>query len=92
MTTQSKALKLADTLAESPYSSVGSYPLFAVTSDGAALRHRCCKSERESIGTTTGSDGWNVIGIQPNWEHPDLHCDHCGDRIESAYAEPENVL
>ena len=92
MTTKSESLRLADSLAASPFSSIGCYPLFAATSDGAALCHRCCKSEREAIGTTTGSDGWTVVSIEPNWEDPDLYCDHCGDRIESAYAEPENVL
>jgi hypothetical protein len=92
MSTRSNSLRLADSLASSPYSSVGCYPLHAVTSDGATLCHRCCKSEREAIGTTTGSDGWNVIAIEPNWEDLGLYCDHCGERIESAYAETENVL
>ena len=27
----------------------------------------------------------------PNWEDPHLHCDDCGERIESAYAEEEAV-
>jgi hypothetical protein len=85
VTTQSKSLKLADSLARSPYSSFGCYPSFAITSDGGALCHRCCKAEREAIGTTTGTDGWCVVAIDANWEDPDLFCDHCGDRIESAY-------
>jgi hypothetical protein len=25
--------------------------------------------------------------LEVNWEDPDLFCDHCGARIESAYAE-----
>jgi len=29
------------------------------------------------------------VALQPNWEDPELFCDHCGSRIESAYAEPE---
>jgi len=89
MTTQSKSLRLADQLSASPYAWPGGYPLFAVTSDGAAICHHCAKSEREAIGTTTGSDGWNVVAIDANWENPDLYCDHCSSRIESAYAEPE---
>lgn len=93
MTTQSRSLRLADRLAQSPYAFPGGYPLHAVTSDGAALCKCCVKSERESIGTTTGHDGWNVIALTVNWEDASLFCDHCGERIESAYAEPpEPVL
>lgn len=93
MTTQSRSLRLADQLAANPYAWPGGYPLFAVTSDGAALCKRCCAAEREAIGTTTGSDGWCVVAVAANWEDPALFCDHCSDRIESAYAEPpEPVL
>ncbi len=87
MTTQSKSLRLADQLVRSPYAFPGGYPLFAVTSDAACLCRKCCSTERESIGTTTGSDGWNVVATDVNWEDPSLYCDHCNDRIESAYAE-----
>jgi hypothetical protein len=58
-----------------------------VTSDGATLCRHCAASERASIGTTTGSDGWCVVAIDVNWEDPELHCDNCSGRIESAYAE-----
>ena len=87
MTTQSKALRLADALSRAPFTSIGCYPLHAITNDGACLCHRCCASERLSIATTTGRDGWTVIALDVNWEDPDLTCDHCGERIESAYAE-----
>ena len=89
MTIQSKSLRLADQLSASPYAWPGGYPLFAITNDGAALCKHCAKSERSSIGTTTGSDGWTVEALDVNWEDPDLFCDHCGTRIESAYAEPQ---
>ena len=89
MTIQSKSLRLADQLSASPYAWPGGYPLFAITNDGAALCKHCAKSERSSIGTTTGTDGWTVEALDVNWEDPDLFCDHCGTRIESAYAEPQ---
>lgn len=89
MTTQSKNLRLADQLASNPYAWPGGYPMFAVMTDGAALCHHCAKTERQSIGTTTGSDGWTMAGLDVNWEDSNLLCDHCGQRIESAYAEPE---
>ena len=85
MTTQSSSLRFADRLAKSPYAFPGGYPLFAITSDGACLCSNCCGSERESIGTTTGNDGWNVVGIDINYEDPDLYCDNCSDAIEAAY-------
>jgi hypothetical protein len=31
-----------------------------------------------------------VEALDVNWEDPDLFCDHCGNRIESAYAEPHS--
>lgn len=89
MTTQSHSLRLADQLSSSPYAWPGGYPLFAVTHDCGALCKTCCKSERASIGTSTGRDGWAVVALEVNWEDPALHCDHCGCRIESAYAEGE---
>lgn len=87
--TQLNSRKLRDELVASPYAWPGGYPMFAITSDGAALCHRCCHSERQSIGFTYGTDGWNIVGLDVNYEDSALYCDHCGERIESAYAEPE---
>jgi hypothetical protein len=87
--TQLTSRKLRDQLITSPYTSLGSYPLFAITSDGGALCKHCCKTESKAIGFTYGNDGRNVVALEVNYEDPSLHCDHCGDRIESAYAEPE---
>jgi hypothetical protein len=61
--------------------------MFAVTDDNGSLCKNCCESERESIGTTTGSDGWCVTALATNWEDDSLFCSHCSNRIESAYAE-----
>lgn len=89
MTTQSQSLRLADRLSSSPYSWPGGYPLFGIFSDGGICCNRCAKTERASIGTTTGNDGWQLVAIEVNWEDPELFCDHCGNRIESACAESE---
>jgi len=86
MTTQSKSLRLADQLAKSPYAWPGGYPMFAITKDCAVLCSDCCKTERESIGTTTGTDGWTVVGLDVNWEDQNLYCDHCSKTIECAYS------
>jgi len=58
-----------------------------VFSDGGSCCHRCAKTERERIGTTTGSDDWQLVAITVNWEETELFCDCCSERIESAYAE-----
>jgi hypothetical protein len=87
MTTQSRSLRLADDLSRAPFAWPGGYPLHAITSDGGCLCRHCCASERLSIATTTGHDGWSVTDLAVNWEDPELFCDHCSERIESAYAE-----
>jgi hypothetical protein len=86
---QLESRKLRDQLIDSPYAWPGGYPMFAVTSDGAALCHKCCKSEALQIGRPSGysHDQWRVIGLDVNWEDSSLYCDHCGERIESAYAD-----
>lgn len=89
MTTQSRSLRLADQLSSSPYAWPGGYPLFGVFHDGGACCHKCARAERSSIATTTGTDGWALVALEANWEDPALFCAHCGERIESAYAEPE---
>ena len=87
--TQLNSRKLRDELIASPYAWPGGYPMFAITSDGAALCHRCCSSEHKAIGSTYGTDGWNIVSLDINYEDPALHCDHCGERIESACTESE---
>lgn len=86
---QVRSRRLRDELIASPYAWPGGYPMFAVTSDGGALCHRCCESESRSIGSTYGTDGWAIAVLDVNWEDPDLYCDHCGSRIESAYTESD---
>jgi predicted amidophosphoribosyltransferase len=39
---------------------------------------------RENITSGCQQD-WEVIGSDVNWEDADLFCDHCGEKIESAY-------
>lgn len=74
-----------------PYAWPGGYPLYFITSDGAALSFKAAKAERRNIlealrDNATGS-GWHVAGIDVNWEDSDLTCDHTNEKIESAYGE-----
>tara|TARA_R110002073_G_scaffold123143_6_gene266565 strand:- start:2516 stop:2866 length:351 start_codon:yes stop_codon:yes gene_type:complete len=64
------------------------YPLFFITSDGAALSFKSAREEFYQIcySIRTGmNDGWRVVAVDVNYEDSDLFCDHSGEKIESAY-------
>ena len=74
------------------FTSVGCYPLFFLTSDGGTLDPRTVREEIWTIARAVRddvNDGWRVVAVDVNWENPDMYDDHTGERIESAYAEPE---
>lgn len=81
---------LRATLRHGDYTFPGCYPLYFVTSDGAALSFG---SVRENLRAVLWSirhkanDGWQVIGCNVNYEDGELVCEHSGERIPSAYAE-----
>lgn len=87
-----KAHEVASTLRGGPYAWPGGYPLFFITRDGAALCFACVRKEWRHIVADMISNrdtGWKVEACDVNWEDPDCICDHCSQRIESAYAEKE---
>lgn len=72
------------------YAWPGGYPMYAITSDGAALCPLCVTKERAQIFRSTHEqwpDGWAITAFDINYEDASLYCDHCSKRIESAYAE-----
>ena len=75
------------------YTSVGGYPIFFITSDGAALSYDTVKDERniiaEAIEDNDTRGGWRVEAVDVNWEDTDLIDDHTGDPIESAYGDDD---
>jgi hypothetical protein len=89
-TTIRSGREFRETLRAGAYTWPGGYPLYFITSDGAALSF---KSARENYAHIVRSirdranDGWRIVGCDVNYEDPDLYCDHSGERIESAYAE-----
>jgi len=89
---QIKSLELRK-LIRAKYVFPGGYPMYGFTSDGAALCMDCLRSEYKSIARAIRDDdtdcGWHVFGIDVNWEDASLYCDHCGEFIESAYAEDD---
>jgi hypothetical protein len=73
-----------------PYAWPGGYPFYAITSDGACLCMRCCRTEYRQISYAVRhalNDGWRVEAFDINWEDTNLLCDHCNEPIESAYEE-----
>lgn len=84
---------LARDLREGPFTSLGSYPKFFLGEDGATVSFAAVKADalfylRE---TAKGKAGFphRIVACEVNWENPELHCDVTGERIPSAYAEPE---
>jgi hypothetical protein len=71
----------------------GGYPMYLVMHDGASLCHACARGNYRMILSRTRDpytyDDWAAEGIDINYDDANLYCEHCGARIESAYAEPE---
>ncbi len=94
-TTKYSRLAFVKQIRKGRYTSYGSYPLYFYTKDCEALCFKCAEENlREILSAMKNGDDkqWEVIGIEINWESTDLNCAHCNDRIESAYAEPEESL
>lgn len=85
--------KLRAALRYGEYTDMGGYPLYFITTDGCALSF---DSVRRNLRLVTNSvrhdyqDGWGVVAVEVNWEDADLYCEHSGERIPSAYAEPDS--
>ena len=83
--------ELRATLRTGEYTELGSYPLFFITSDGAALHFKCARENYKqiswSIRNKDNTGGWKIEACEVNWEDSNLYCDHCNKLIESAYGE-----
>jgi hypothetical protein len=87
-TTQLKA-----TLRAGEFTSIGGYPLFFITSDGAALSFDSVKQNLVSVSDSIKNhhnDGWRVVACEVNWEDNELYCDHSGKRIDCAYGDNDS--
>lgn len=72
------------------YAWPGGYPVYYVTKDCGVLCPDCARmADREGLTGDPDDSQWFIVGTDINWEDPDLTCDHCSKRIESAYAEDE---
>lgn len=73
-----------------PYAWPGGYPRYFVMSDGEALSFKDAKENARQIMEAIrdrDNSGWRVVGVDVNWEDPELYSAHSGERIESAYSE-----
>lgn len=83
-------LQQAKSVAREPYAWPGGYPRFLVTTDGGVLCPTCVRKQFRCIAysaITKQHDGWAPAAADINWEDSFLICDHCNERIPSAYAE-----
>ena len=69
------------------YAWPGGYPMFYITGDGGVLCPKCVNENLELLDEFDPQ--WYVIGYDVNYEDEHLYCDHCGEKIESAYGEDE---
>ena len=70
------------------YAWPGGYPFFYITEDGGILCPKCCNENKELLNDEYDSQ-WFVIGYEVNWEDGELYCNHCYEKIESAYGEKD---
>jgi len=83
---------LKQALRNGPYAWPGGYPLYFITSDGAALSFKAVRENLRCVIWSIKnkvSDGWRVQAMAINYEDNDLYCDHTGEKIESAYSETD---
>ncbi len=84
--------ELKKALRDGAYAWPGGYPCYFITDDGAALSFDAVKEELKQIMwaiKTKDRGGWQVVGLDVNYEDPALFCAHTNKRIPSAYAEDE---
>lgn len=61
----------------------GGYPLYYFDGENSILCPDCARIS----DTSDEIPQFRPVQADVNWEDPELFCDHCSNRIESAYAE-----
>ena len=72
------------------YAWPGVYPLYYVTKDSSVLCPKCVNENIELLSDEHDSQ-WYIVAYDINYENNDLYCDHCNERIESAYGDDDDV-
>jgi hypothetical protein len=75
------------------YAWPGGYPVFYICADNGVLCPNCANTEPQVLEADRHAEccrafeQWRIVAGDVNWEDNCLTCDHCNQRIESAYAE-----
>ncbi len=69
------------------YAWPGGYPVYHLCADSGVLCPDCANTHGEVHTNEDGPEDWRIVASDVNYEDPNLYCDHCHKRIESAYAE-----
>ncbi len=65
----------------------GGYPIGYAYRDHCTICPECARQSDEDPNELPSRKATNAF---INWEHPDLYCEECDARIESAYAEDDH--
>jgi hypothetical protein len=66
------------------YAWPGGYPVYYLAKDNGVLCPKCANEFTEGRDNDTQLE---PVAFDVNWEDPQLFCEHCNTRIESAYTE-----
>lgn len=86
----STTAQLKATLRAGEHAWPGGYPLYFITSDGAALSFEGVRENLRHVLDsirTRSNDGWRVVACEVNWENSAVYCDATGKHIPSAHGE-----
>lgn len=84
--------QLRATLRHGGFAWPGGYPMYFLTSDGAALSFEAVRANLHSVLDaiqTRSGNGWRVVACDVNWEDTDLYCAETNAKIPSAYGDDE---
>lgn len=70
------------------YAWPGGYPVYYITKDNSILCPDCANNERPA-DIDESDNQWFIIAADVNYDDSRLYCDHCGKRVESAYADED---
>ena len=66
------------------YAWPGGYPIYYLAADNGVLCPKCANQYTEG---RDNDEQLKPVQADINWEDASLFCEHCNERIESAYAE-----
>ena len=79
---------------DNPYCWPGGYEHIGILSDGEAICHDCLLENWDSILDSTKnhySDGWQLIGIDVNWEDDSCYCANCSKQLKPEYGDSDET-